>query len=67
LSSIFQFYRRKEVWILYFFDPKLKKCQDFKDENKLLAEKMYGMINVGAIDCKKEEELCEEFGVYELP
>jgi len=28
---------------------------------------MYGMINVGAIDCKSEEELCEEFGIYDLP
>jgi len=55
------------VWILYFFDPKLPKCQEFKDEYIKLAEKMYGMINVGAIDCKKEEELCEEFGVYQIP
>lgn len=67
LSSIFQFYRRKEVWILYFFNPKLKKCQDFKEEYVKLAEKMYGIINVGAIDCQSEEELCEEFGMYEIP
>lgn len=28
---------------------------------------MYGIINVGAIDCLNEEELCEEFGVFEVP
>ena len=28
---------------------------------------MYGILKVGAIDCKGEEELCEEFGVYDLP
>ena len=55
------------MWILYFFDPKLPKCQQFKEEYVKLAEKMYGMINVGAIDCKTEEELCEEFGIHNLP
>lgn len=28
---------------------------------------MYGIINVGAIDCQSEEELCEEFGMYDIP
>ena len=28
---------------------------------------MFGIISVGAIDCRDEEELCEEFQVYETP
>lgn len=28
---------------------------------------MFGIITVGAIDCRDEEELCEEFAVYEHP
>ena len=28
---------------------------------------MFGIIKVGAIDCHEEEELCEEFGVFETP
>tara|TARA_B110000503_G_C6770163_1_gene259067 strand:+ start:367 stop:507 length:141 start_codon:yes stop_codon:yes gene_type:complete len=28
---------------------------------------MFGIINVGAIDCRDEEELCEEFAVYDHP
>lgn len=64
---MFQFYRRKEIWVLYFFNPKLKACQDFKEEYVKLAEKMYGVIKVGAIDCQSEEELCEEFGAYDIP
>jgi len=28
---------------------------------------MYGIIKIGAIDCKEEEELCEEFAVYNFP
>lgn len=30
-----------------------------------MAEKMFGIIKVGAIDCKEDEELCEEFAVYD--
>jgi hypothetical protein len=28
---------------------------------------MFGIITVGAIDCRDEEELCEEFTVYDNP
>lgn len=33
----------------------------------MLAEKMFGIIKVGAIDCFAEEELCEEFSVFDSP
>ena len=32
-----------------------------------MAEKMYGIIKVGAVNCKDDEELCEEFAVYSVP
>jgi hypothetical protein len=38
-----------------------------KDEYNTLASKMFGIIKVGAIDCHEEEELCEEFQVFETP
>ena len=25
------------------------------------------MVKVGAIDCREEEELCEEFSVFDIP
>jgi len=28
---------------------------------------MFGIIKIGAIDCRDEEELCEEFTVYDTP
>lgn len=67
LSTISKFYRRSDIWVVYFFNPKTKKCQDFKSEYVTLAEKFYGIISVAAIDCLNEEELCEEFGVYDIP
>lgn len=28
---------------------------------------MYGIVKVGAIDCSEDEELCEEFAIYNVP
>ena len=67
LGNVFQFYRRQEIWIIYFFKPDLKECKDFKDSYKELSERLYGIIKVGAVDCLAEEELCEEFGAYDVP
>jgi len=67
LSKVFQFYRRQEIWIIYFFNPKLEECKKFKEEYVAISEKLYGVIKVGAIDCLQEEELCEEFSVYQVP
>lgn len=67
LSTVSKFYRRSDIWVVYFFNPKIKKCQDFKTEFVTLAEKFYGIISVAAIDCLIEEELCEEFGVFDIP
>jgi len=52
---------------MYFFNPKLPECKDFKEAYVQISEKLYGMIKVGAIDCLKEEELCEEFSAFDVP
>ena len=61
------FYRRQEIWIVYFYDPSKQECKDFKDSYKEISERLYGIIKVGAIDCLNEEELCEEFSAYDVP
>ena len=66
-NSIGAFYRRSEIWIIYFYNPKLEECTGFQDEYNRLSEKLYGIIKVAAINCLQEQELCEEFGVYEAP
>lgn len=50
-----------------FYNPKSKKSEKFKDEYIKLAEKMYGILKIAVIDCLSEEELCEEFGVFDIP
>ena len=64
---MFQFYRRKEIWVILFYNKSKQDSRNLKDEYKMLAEKMFGILKVGAIDCHEEEELCEEFSVFEQP
>jgi len=64
LGSITQFYRRKDIWIILFHDGASQEAAEFKEQFTELAEKMYGIMSVGAIDCREDEELCEEFSVY---
>jgi len=52
---------------MYFHDPSKKECKEFKDTYTQLAEKLYGIFKVAAIDCLTEEELCEDFGAYDIP
>lgn len=67
LQTIFKFYRRKEIWTILFHKSNEKSSRDLVTEYKMLAEKMFGIIKVGSIDCFAEEELCEEFGVFDSP
>lgn len=67
LNDIFQFYRRREIWVILYYKWNDQESKNLKDEYRLLAEKMYGVIKVGAIDCEEDEELCEEFAVYSVP
>ena len=53
--------------MVYFYKPSFQECQQFKDEYVKLSEKMYGIIKVAAVNCLDEEELCEEFSVYDVP
>lgn len=67
LNEIFRFYRRKEIWVILFYKWSDEESKRLKDEYRTLAEKMYGIIKVGAVDCQEEEELCEEFAAYQIP
>jgi hypothetical protein len=52
---------------MLFYKPGDEECRKLKDEYRLLAEKTYGIVKVGAIDCGEDEELCEEFAIYNVP
>lgn len=53
--------------MLLFYDVSKEDSQALKEEYIELANKMFGIVKIGAIDCRDEEELCEEFAVYDHP
>ena len=67
MDSLAKFYRRQEIWSIYFYKSQIPECKQFEEVYKGIAEKMYGVFQVAAVDCNKEEELCEEFSVYDPP
>lgn len=68
LGSLSRFFRRTDVWIIFFYRPEEKECQEIKDKWKELAEKYFGIFKVAAVNCQAEQELCEdEFQIFETP
>ena len=44
IQTVTKFYRRNQVWILFFFKSDDEKCKKIRDEFKVMAEKMYGVV-----------------------
>lgn len=67
MDSISKLYRRREIWFVLFYKGNDKNLKDMIELWKTLAEKVYGIFKVAAINCKKDEEICEEFDVRSTP
>ncbi len=61
MDSISKLYRRREIWFVLFYKPNDQELKTLVELTKTLAEKVYGIFKVAAINCKKDEEICEEF------
>jgi DnaJ family protein C protein 16 len=67
MDSISKLYRRREIWFILFYKPNDRELKTLIELWKTLAEKVYGIFKIGAINCKKDEEICEEFDVNQTP
>jgi len=69
MGEIAKYYRRNEVWMILFYKSNEKDSKQYKDLWRELAEKLYGIVKVAAVNCieEKEEAFCEDFTVYEVP
>ena len=69
MADISKFYRRNEVWIVLFYKSNDRESKIQKDLFRDMAEKLYGIIKVAGINCisEREEALCEDFSVYDVP
>jgi len=53
--------------VVFFFKTESEQCKKIKEEYKTLAEKMHGILRIAAVDCEEDEEMCEEFLVFDTP
>lgn len=67
LGSLKSLYKRNEIWMVEFYSLKSKACEELKEEWIEMANKLYGIIKVAAVNCDEEEELCEEYNVKSYP
>ena len=67
MDNIAKLLSRRKIWFVYFFKS---KDDLFKETNKKIqdiASQSYGIFNFGAVNCKDDEEICEEYSVYSTP
>ncbi len=67
MDTLSKLYRRKEIWFVFFFKSNDKDFETLSGLIKSLAEKAYGIFKVAAVNCRSDEEICEEFSVRSTP
>ena len=67
IDTLTRFYRRINVWIIFFYKGDEEQAAKAKNIYVELAQKYYGIFQVAAINCSEEEEICEEFEVNKTP
>jgi len=57
----------EHIWVVEFFAPWCGHCKSLAPEYDKAAANLKGLVNVGAVDCDVEKELCGNFGVQGFP
>ena len=63
MGNLSSFYRRKYVWVVFFYNREKNDIKKLSEEFKTLASHMKGIIEVGAVDWQENDEIWEELGV----
>ena len=67
MKSLTLLYQRKNIWFVYFFRKGDQNYEKYVKTMIEFADKTDGLFNAGAVNCIKDEEICEEFEVAETP
>jgi DnaJ family protein C protein 16 len=69
MAELSKYYRRNEVWIIFFYKSNERESKNLKDLTRDLATRLFGIVKVAAINCvpDRDEALCEEFVMYDTP
>ena len=67
MENLSKLLSRRKIWFVYFFKSKEEGFQDRKQKIIDIASQTYGIFNFGAVNCKEDEEICEDYSVYSTP
>ena len=67
MENISKLLSRRKIWFVYFFKSKDEGFENRNNKIKEIASQTYGIFNFGAVNCKDDEEICEEYSVYSTP
>lgn len=61
--------RGSKVWLVLFYDPSSQKCEKLRPHWSKVADKLKGIVHVGAANCKSKRtrKLCDAYGVTKYP
>ena len=67
MDNISKLLSRRKIWFVYFFKSNNENFENMKNTIKDISSQCYGIFNFGAVNCKDDEEICEEYSVYTTP
>ena len=67
MENLSKLLSRRKIWFVYFFKSKDEGFKETKQKIIDIAGQSYGIFNFGAVNCKDDEEICEEYSVYGTP
>ena len=67
MENLSKLLSRRKIWFVYFFKSKDEGFEAMKQKIVDIASKTYGIFNFGAVNCKDDEEICEDYSVYSTP
>ena len=67
MDNLSKLLSRRKIWFVYFFKSKDEGFKETKQKIIDIASQSYGIFHFGAVNCKDDEEICEDYQVYSTP
>jgi curved DNA-binding protein CbpA len=67
MDKLSKLYGRSQIWFVLFFKANDRNFDKMREMWKILAEKSYGIFKIATVNCKFDEEICDEFSVRSTP
>ena len=67
MENLSKLLSRRKIWFVYFFKSKDEGFEGTKQKIVDIASQTYGIFNFGAVNCKDDVEICEDYSVYSTP